>query len=300
MATTPIDPLFGTALEVAGGVFSNIWGSSEASKNRAWMEMMSNTAHQREVKDLRAAGLNPILSAMHGPGASTPGAVMPNIQNPAAGQSQAFSAASLARIAQQRYEEIDRPTAQAHIDNVNADTKLKGQQTATEGFDQALKQANAELARTHATLNVSLAGQADSQTSLNRAMTITQGHTQQLEAAKTRLITEGELPKEKALAIVYGTVGRAVGYLLGEYPKGPYKPGTNFWQDLAKADVITGDTFSEYIKGLAPQTAKLVREIYDQLGQLFNTSIAPAITRALDASRNSAGSPSAAPRGYER
>ena len=46
------------------------YNTLEAAKNRDWQEFMSNTAHQREVRDLILAGLNPVLSAQNGNGAS--------------------------------------------------------------------------------------------------------------------------------------------------------------------------------------------------------------------------------------
>lgn len=85
-----MDPVTGAiiAAGVSGGFDymagreTNAANVREARKNRDFQRYMSDTAHQREVADLRAAGLNPILSANKG-GASTPAGAMATLRNPA-------------------------------------------------------------------------------------------------------------------------------------------------------------------------------------------------------------------------
>jgi len=95
-------PLIGAAASALGGFLNyksqkdtneqnialqretNAQNKQMAETQMRFQENMSNTAHQREIADLKAAGLNPILSATGGGGASAPSGAVGTASAPSA------------------------------------------------------------------------------------------------------------------------------------------------------------------------------------------------------------------------
>lgn len=118
----PWQALIPLGAELLGGLFGSHGQSSAnranlkiAREQMAFQERMSNTSYQRAGNDLRAAGMNPMLSLMKG-GASTPAGASAKMENESEPLRQ-----SLSNVSAQLQERL---LAKAQIRKTNAEAGL--------------------------------------------------------------------------------------------------------------------------------------------------------------------------------
>ncbi|AXH73282.1 MAG: DNA pilot protein [Microviridae sp.] len=158
---------------LAGGFLGNRSAAQEAKKNREFQLMMSSTAHQREVEDLRAAGLNPILSATGGPGASTPSGstasqsdpITPAVssamqmfkismeQNLIQAQAQREQASALKTLAEANLVPLQGPLLQGQSFSAFAHGRKLNEETQNQAFVRQLLSAQTLSEKSKANLN---------------------------------------------------------------------------------------------------------------------------------------------------
>lgn len=114
-----MDPTIGAALiggasSLGGSLWSGSQSAKQASANRKHYLRMSNTAHQRQVKDLAAAGLNPILSA-YGSGAAAGGTVQPNMPDMGASIARGMASGAMVSSARANTALTRQQTRQAEV-----------------------------------------------------------------------------------------------------------------------------------------------------------------------------------------
>jgi hypothetical protein len=209
---------------------ANEWARNSQARAFEFTSNMANTAHQRQMADMRAAGLNPILSARHG-GANTPTGPTPtggSVSGPTAtgsaaagvmarmedvlgkGASSALQSLQVRNQTQLAKQQVAQSIANTH--NLREQKKLIQADVRVRNADAAFRETqNAELL-SRIPLN-------DSNTALNVARRTTEGlrpahiqaqtressareHLARATATLRRLEEQGSINKQAAAEII--------------------------------------------------------------------------------------------------
>lgn len=114
-------PVIGGLMSSSGQASANTANKNLSREQMQFQERMSSTAHVRQVEDLRAAGLNPILSA--NTGASAPTGSMATMQNEDAETARGIESAVTSSLANKRLSQ-DIKNLKAQEQKTNTETAL--------------------------------------------------------------------------------------------------------------------------------------------------------------------------------
>ncbi len=133
---TNVASSIGSFLPNGQQIYQNLFNAKQAKINRDWQEQMSNTAYQRGVKDMQAAGLNPALMyGSAGPATTPSGSLASGSLSPIASMTDYLNA----QLLQSQKEKLDAEkekivseteltnlkSIEQRILNTNTDDKMK-------------------------------------------------------------------------------------------------------------------------------------------------------------------------------
>lgn len=133
---------FGSVLGFMGQERTNDANTAQSAQQMAFQREMSDTSYQRAVKDMRAAGLNPMLAYSQG-GASTPGGAKADIGNSVAAGAQ--SAQAFAQLQNTKADTVQKEAA-ANLSTAQA-TKTESETLPYHlNYDKAAEEVNKLMA----------------------------------------------------------------------------------------------------------------------------------------------------------